>query len=91
MRDKQFILNSIKMDLFRVVTAVGNLHNALPSESAGEFLTHALKDFEKTELTDRELALKEQLKDLSTSLSTISDPFTRLRWTEKVLTIRCRL
>jgi hypothetical protein len=91
MRDKQFILNSIKMDLFRVVTAVGNLQNTLPTESVSEFLTHALKDFEKTALTEKELALKEQLRDLSISLHDISDPFTRLRWAEKVLTVRCRL
>lgn len=79
------------MDLFRVVTAAGNLHKQLPTDSVSEFLTHAIKDFDKTTLTDSELALKEQLKDLSISLPNISDPFTRLRWAEKVLTVRCRL
>ncbi len=91
MRDKQFIIDSIKMDLFRLVTAVGNIHQPIPYESVQEFLTHALKDFDKTELTEKELMLKNQVHNLNNSLHALKDPLTRLRWAEDALTIRCRL
>lgn len=91
MRDRQFIIDSIKMDLYRVVTAVGNLNTEIPLKSANEFITHAINDFNKTKLTEKELKMKTQLESLKTSLSLITDPHTRLRWTEDVLTIRCRL
>lgn len=89
--DKNFIINSIKMDLHRVVTAAGNISKELPKQSIIEFMDHANKDFEKTELTQREKALKEKLLYLLNQLDNINDPLTRLRWTEDVMTIRCRL
>lgn len=91
MRDKKFIIDSIKMDLFRVVTAAGNLNNELPKESILEFMTHADKDFEKTELNDKEKELKQELQILGQRLSQINDPASRLRWADDVLTVRCRL
>lgn len=89
--DKKFIIDSIKMDLHRVVTAAGNLSQKLPKQSIEEFMNHAYKDFEKTELTQREKALKEELKQRLIQLNSINDPLSRLRWTENVMTIRCRL
>jgi len=91
MRDRQFVINSIKMDLFRVVTAVGNLNNPIPLESTKEFITHAIEDFNKTPLTEADRKFKSHLESLKNSLGLINDPHTRLRWTEDVLTIRCRL
>lgn len=91
MRDKNFIINSIKMDLFRVVTAAGDITKELPKTSISEFMTHAINDFNKVELTPREVELKNQLQLLHADLSKISDPFSRLRWTEDVLTVRCRI
>ncbi len=91
MRARQFIINSIKMDLFRIVTAVGNLNNTIPFESVNEFINHAINDFNKTELTESDIKLKSQLESLRDSLNLVNDPHTRLRWTEDVLTIRCRL
>lgn len=92
MRDKQFIIDSIKMDLFRVVTAAGDINKELPKQSVIEFMEHANKDFEKAELTDREKGLKQELQQLLKQLPQVSkDPFSRLRWTEDVMTIRCRL
>ena len=91
MRDRQFIINSIKMDLYRVVTASGNINKILPKQSIVEFIEHANQDFGKIELTERETTLRQQLKDLLKQLADIKDPFTRLRWTEDILTIRCRL
>lgn len=91
MRDKQFLINSIKMDLFRVVTAAGDTDKELPKQSVIEFMEHANKDFEKTELTDREKGLKQELQQLLSQLPQIKDPFSRLRWAEDVMTIRCRL
>lgn len=91
MRDKQFIIDSIKMDLLRIVTAVGNIQKPIPRESVQEFLTHALKDFDKTELTERELMLKKQVQNLNNILPELKDSPTRLRWAEDALTIRCRL
>lgn len=79
------------MDLLRLVTAVGNIQNPVPHKSVQEFLTHAINDFDKTELNEKELALKNQLLDLNTRLPEVKDPSTRLRWAEDVLTIRCRL
>ena len=91
MRDKQFIINSIKMDLHRVITSAGNINTKLPKRSVVEFMEHADKDFEKTKLTQREQALRQQLKILLKQLPNVKDPLSRLRWTEDVMTIRCRL
>lgn len=91
MRDKQFLINSIKMDLYRVVTAAGDIRKELPEQSVIEFMEHANKDFEKAELTDREKGLQQELQNLLNQLSQIKDPLARLRWTEDVMTIRCRL
>lgn len=79
------------MDLLRLVTAVGNIQNPIPHKSVQEFLTHAIQDFDKTELTEKELALKNQLQKLDSSLPNLGDPSSRLRWAEDALTIRCRL
>lgn len=91
MRDKKFVIDSIKMDLFRVVTATGDIRKEIPKKSVTEFLTHAYKDFDKITLSDRESYLKNNLKHLIDQLPSITDPFNRLRWTENILTIRCRL
>ena len=82
MRDRQFIIDSIKMDLYRVVTAVGNLNSDIQLQSVYEFITHAINDFSKTTLTENDKKLKAQLESLKTSLSENKDPN---------LTIRCRL
>lgn len=91
MRDKKFVLDSIKMDLHRVVTVAGNINGRLSTEGILEFMTHADRDFAKIKLNKREKLLREQLNDLSKSLLTIKDPLSRLRWAEDVLTIRCRI
>jgi len=82
MRDRKFIIDSIKMDLYRVVTAVGNLNSDIQLQSVYEFITHAINDFSKTTLTENDKKLKAQLESLKTSLSENKDPN---------LTIRCRL
>lgn len=91
MRDKKFVINSIKMDLYRVVTAAGDIRKELPKQSVIEFMEHAGRDFEKTELTLREKELKSQLKNLLSQLNDLRDARARLKWTEDVMTIRCRL
>ena len=91
MRKKQFIIDSIKMDLYRVVTASGNISRKLPKQSVVEFMKHADKDFEKTKLTKREQMLRGQLKDLLKKLPNIKGSRSRLIWAEDVMTIRCRL
>ena len=91
MRDKKFIIASIKMDLYRVVTAAGNINKELPQQSVLEFIKHAENDFAKVNLTDREKGLQQQLMRLETQLPQITDPHSRLKWVEDVLTIRCRL
>jgi len=91
MRDKQFVIDSIKMDLHRVVNATGDITKEIPTQSVIEFMQHADKDFDKTELTEREIKLREQLKQLLVKLAEIKDPHTRLKWTEDVMTVRCRL
>lgn len=90
-RDKKFTINSIKMDLFRVVTAAGDITKEAPIDSIKEFLEHADKDFDKTTLDKREVALRNKLKELAKSLDKLSNPYTRLRWAEDVLTTRCML
>jgi len=79
------------MDLLRVVTAVGNLNNPIPQESVNDFLTHAIKDFDKTPLDEKDEMFKKQLITLRDRLTSINDPHKRLRWAEDVLTIRCRI
>jgi len=91
MRDKNFILNSIKMDLHRIATASGDISKPLPIQSIKEFLEHAQNDFNKIETTPLEETLKNQLISLSKSLEDLKDLNKRLIWTEDILTIRCRM
>jgi len=91
MRDKKFFINSIKMDLHRVATAVGDITKPVPRMSVEEFLTHALNEFDRIEVTPLEKILRKQLVALSNSLDTLSDPHKRLIWTEDIITIRCRV
>lgn len=91
MRDKKFIINSIKMDLHRVVNAAGDISKPLPKESIEEFLNHAIKDFNKIETTPLEESLRQQLIKLSTKVDMLSDPHKRLVWTDDIITIRCRV
>lgn len=83
------------MDLHRVVTGAGDITKDLPQKSVQEFLDHAIKDFEKIKLEQRELALKKELEEkrniLLQSQDMLTDLHTRLRWTEDILTIRNRL
>ena len=90
MRDRNFYINSIKMDLFRVVTATGDVTKPAAKESAQQFLQHALEDFEKFENNEKDLDLKAELQQLEKELFKLDDPQHRLRWTERVLTTRCR-
>jgi len=91
MRDRQFYVDSIKMDLYRVVTAVGNLENPIPYKSVEEFIDHALLYFDKVVISKRETELKLELEALKDKLNSLVGSHNRLCWAEKVLTIRCRL
>ncbi len=91
LRDKKFIIDSIKMDLFRVVTAAGDLSQTLPYAHIKDFLDHANKDFDKTTLTPYEQKLRDKLLTKISVLNFLQDPLKRLRWTEDILTIRSQL
>ena len=92
MRDKKFYIDSIKMDLYRVVTAVGDIRKPAATESARCFLRHAEDDFKKMPLTERENRLFDKLSRLEGSINDkMKDPYNRLRWAEDVLTLRCML
>jgi len=91
MRDRDFYINSIKMDLFRVVTATGDLTKPVALASTKEFLDHALSDFDKFQNTDHDLEIKRKLMGLSAEMFKLQDPSHRLRWSENILTNRCRL
>jgi hypothetical protein len=90
-RDKKFIIDSIKMDLFRVITAAGDMSREAPLESIRIFMEHANKDFDRIELDTKEEIIRKELNTLANNLEVLSDPHTRLRWTEDVMTARCRL
>ena len=79
------------MDLYRVVTATGDITKPTASESAKEFLDHALRDFDKFQNTNHDSKLKNKLVELSAEIYKLQDSNYRLRWTEDILTIRCRL
>ncbi len=84
--------NAIKMDLHRVCTYVGNLEHEVKEQSVLEFLDHALAEFEKMDLSEREEKLRNELVTLKSNLSNnIKDPHKRLRWAENAMTIRCRI
>lgn len=92
MNNKQLTINNIKMDLHRVCSYVGKLENEIREESVLEFLNHALSEFERVDLSEREKELHKELKGLKSILSeNTKDPHKRLRWAEKVMTVRCRL
>lgn len=91
MRDRRFYIDSIKMDLFRVVTATGDVSKPPAVESAKEFLEHSIKDFEKFPNTNQDKKIKEELLKYLNEIFKLQEPAHRLRWTENVLTARCRL
>ena len=92
MRNKQFYINAIKMDLYRVVVATGDIRKKIPVESVQEFMQHALLEFNKIQLTHHEKDLKNELQNLSNPIEQILNKSeARLKWTENILTIRCRL
>jgi hypothetical protein len=90
-RDKKFVIDSIKMDLFRVITATGDITKEIPRELVETFLKHADKDFAKIELSAHENELRNKLRSLMDEFSEITQPKARLRWTEDVMTLRCML
>lgn len=93
-RNKNFVLGSIKMDLQRVVTATGDPEKPLQKDSAEQFLKHALSDFDKIQATHHQNELKKQLTLLLKHLEKehpLTNKQERLHWAEKILTIRCRL
>ncbi|PJE63801.1 hypothetical protein COU89_01345 [Candidatus Roizmanbacteria bacterium CG10_big_fil_rev_8_21_14_0_10_45_7] len=92
MRDKAFYIQSIKMDLYRIITATGDIQKEVALESVQEFFHHALNDFNKIELSDNERVLRDSVNHLMHAIKqNIQDPYKRLRWVEEVMTVRCRL
>uniref|UniRef100_A0A7C4XTT7 Uncharacterized protein n=1 Tax=candidate division WWE3 bacterium TaxID=2053526 RepID=A0A7C4XTT7_UNCKA len=91
MRDRNFYINSIKMDLFRVVTASGDLSKPPATLSIKEFLEHAINDFNKFSGTSHDNAIRSKLQQLYNDMYRLEDFNHRLRWVEEVLTARCRL
>lgn len=91
MRDRNFYINSIKMDLFRVVTSTGDVSKPPAIESAREFLDHAISDFDKFENTDHDQVIKNNLIELRNDISKLNNPPQRLHWAEDILTNRCRI
>ena len=79
MRDRNFYINSIKMDLFRVVTATGDITKPVALESVKEFMTHSLKDFENFKNTDHDKEIKSNLVTLSKELFKLEDPHHRFQ------------
>ena len=90
-RDKEFYINAIKMDLYRVVTATGDIRKEIPFQSVKEFLQHADQDFDKWALDQREQSIRAEIRELAAQLYDLEDPIKRLRWAERILTARCRL
>jgi hypothetical protein len=90
-RDRDFYINSIKMDLYRVVTATGDTSKPASIESAKQFLEHSLSEFDKFSPNEQDIDIKNDLQRLHRSIDELHDPRHRLRWTEDVLTARCRL
>ncbi len=79
------------MDLYRVVTATGDISKPAAEESAKQFLTHALSDFDKFENTQHDIEIKKNLAELAEKIFKLKDQTHRLRWTEHILTARCRM
>lgn len=91
MRDRTFYINSIKMDLYRVVTATGDVSKPASVESAREFLEHSINTFEKFSNRSHDIAIKQDLQHSLKEIFKLNEPHHRLRWVENVLTARCRL
>jgi len=92
MRDKEFYLRAVKMDLLRTTKVVADLKHSVSEEEAKEFLLHGLKDLGKNKLNPQEKKLQQELIELKKTLpECLKDPHQRLRWAEKVLTVSCRL
>ena len=79
------------MDLFRVVTATGDISKPPAIESAREFLEHSIKDFDKFPNNEHDTDIKRDLQQFLKEISKLQESAHRLRWAENVLTARCRL
>lgn len=80
------------MDLYRVATAAGNITQKFPLASVKEFLLHIDKDFKKIKPSRHETNLINEVTMLTKNIKEhTKDPNKRLKWAEKVLTVRCRL
>lgn len=79
------------MDLFRVVTATGDISKPASIESAREFLEHSIKMFEKFPNNTHDLTIKHDLESFLSNILELQDASHRLRWVENILTARCRL
>jgi len=91
-RGDQFVIDSIKMDLYRVFHASADLNKPFPTQYVNTFLNNAYQDFEKLKNIGRYGEFQKQIKQLTQkSYSFLEDPRERLRWSEDVLTIRARM
>lgn len=80
------------MDLYRIEKELQKTESKINLKYVNTFLDHALADFEKFTPNKREKSLRDELFTLSESLGDIDgDLHKRLQWTEKVMTVRCRL
>jgi len=92
MRDKKFYIEAVKMDLLRLVTQVADLETPVSKTSVKTFFDHAISDLAAIKLSDTETKLKQELIQIENDLDAhLQDPIKRLRWAEKILTIRCQL
>ncbi len=90
-RDREFYINSIKMDLYRVVTATGDVSKPASVDSAQQFLKHSIEDFDKFKNEALDTKIKKDIERSLAEIYKLQEPNHRLRWVENVLTARCRL
>ena len=82
--------NSIRNDLLRLSYFAVTQNTDLNSPQFDAFLNHAQQLFSQYS-GQRSKELSNELTRLTDARGEIADPLSRLRWSEKILTLSCRL
>ncbi len=92
MTDNQFLIDSAKMDLRRVVYFVGCVGKESYLKSSITFLESAHKLLCSAKLNRLQKSLAQELEEIKSHLKeSFNDPTSRMQWAENILTISCRL
>jgi uncharacterized protein YjfI (DUF2170 family) len=91
-RDDNFYVNAIKMDLYRVFHMGAQVLLPFDAGLSNTFLGHALQTFPKLSSNSERTDVMTRINTLSSQAVAVSqNVHERLRWSERVMTLYCLL